>query len=284
MIEQAEIHWHLTDKCNHGCFYCPSKYSGGKNNHTIEKYVEIIEKLQTSKYQHAKSIKWKLGGGEPLQFGGINVILKLIKSKPSFVRLDTSGGETWFETLEIRDFVDHLLVTHHYWQNPSVLNFIIDFCQENNKLLDIMVPLQPGKIRECKALVKDIQSKNVNCHEQTLYDDQGKMIMEYSKGDLNLIKGLPEDYEEPIVNQPPPYVDLSKPPVDDTPSYTGKPCYAGVDYMFISSKGYISGSECGGRNLGNIYSDDWIPPMDPFNCVMTYCRSSNDREKIRIIK
>lgn len=277
MIEQAEIHWHLNDSCNYKCFYCLSKYSAGKNKKTIDQYLNIIEKLQSSKYKFARTIKWKLGGGEPLHFTGLNILLKKIKSKPSYVRLDTSGGETWFEMLEIKNLIDHVLLTHHYWQNISVLNYIIDFALENNKKLNIIIPLQPRKILECRELIEKLKTGGIEVHEQILYDEEGKMISEYNNYDLYLITGKSDSD-----NKPAPYVDLSIPPKDDTPSYTGLPCYAGMDYMFISAKGYISGSVCGGRNLGNIFDQEWSPVNEPFACVMNFCRSAADRKKIRI--
>lgn len=286
MIEQAEIHWHLTDKCNTGCEYCPSRYRGGSNKRTTDEYLAVIEKLQTSRYKHAKSIRWKIGGGEPLHFTNLNILLRKIKSMPSIVRLDTSGGETWFDLLETRDYVDQYKLTHHYWQNVSVVHFIADFCKENDKKLQVIVPLSPGKILEQKELIKELNSTGISAIEQILFNDarQGEIWSGYSNVDINRIFGRPDDWvPPPPVPQPPPvYEDPRIPPVDNTPSYTGLGCYAGIDHIYISHKGYASGSECGGRDIGNVFDANWIVPSDPFPCNMNYCRSNKDRTRLRV--
>ena len=103
----------------------------------------------------------------------------------------------------------------------------------------------------------------------------------YSKKDKNLIRGLPEDYEEPPYI-PGPYIPLNEPPKDNSPSYTGKLCYAGIDILNIDHKGFVTASECGGRPSGNIFEEGWTAPNEPFLCPMLWCRSKNDQERIRV--
>lgn len=286
MIEQAEVHWHLTDKCNIGCEYCPSRYRGGTNKKTTEEYLTVIEKLQTSRYKHAKSIKWKIGGGEPLHFTNLNILLRKIKSMPSVVRLDTSGGETWFDLLETREYVDQYRLTHHDWQNISVVHFIADFCKENKKDLQVVVPLAPGKIFEKRELIEELKSNGISAHEQIIYNDAkpGSYWDMYSIIDINRILRRADDWTPP---PPPPYVepryeDPRIPPIDNTPKYTKLGCYAGIDHLYISHKGYASGSECGGRDIGNVFDDNWQAPSEIFTCNMNYCRSSRDRQRLRV--
>lgn len=286
MIEQAEIYWHLTDKCNTGCQYCYKKYQANSNKRTTEEYLTVIEKLQISRYKNAKSIKWKLSGGEPLQFPGLSQLLKKIKSQPSYVRLDTSGGSTWFDLIETKEYVDHYKLTHHHWQNESVLNFIIDFCIENNKKLNVVIPLYPGKIFEDREKIQKLNLSGIDTQELILRDETnpGNYWAGYSKVDINRIFGRPDNWvpeDEPIKKEPV-YVDLSKPPADDSPSYTGQGCFAGVDYLYISHKGYTAGSECGGRDIGNVFDAYWVAPDAMFNCCVNYCRFQSDRKKIRV--
>jgi organic radical activating enzyme len=290
MIEQAEIHWRLNTYCEHRCVYCPGKYSAGGLDYSEEDYIHAVNKLQESRYQQARSIRWTLTGGEPLSLPNINLMLRQIKNHPSYVCLETAGGESWFPTLEIADYVDYFKVTHHHWQNPSVLNFIIDYCKENKKKLSITVPLMTGKILELKSLIQELQIQGINVKEQILTGDNGYWNG-YTREDINLIEGRAADEDRPPPppaptrdpNAPDPnYVDLSKPPTDNTPSYTGKMCYAGVDYIQIDSRGFCKGSECGGRTLGNIFDKSFIPPSDSFSCPMMYCRSNDDRRKLRI--
>jgi organic radical activating enzyme len=284
-IPEAKVYWHLTDQCEVACDFCPTKYHANTNKKTTEQYLEVVEKLQSSRYKHAESIQWVLDGGEPLNFPGLTLLLKKIKEKPSYVRLDTSGLNSWFNLIETKEFVDHYKLTHHYWQNESVLNFIIDFCQEYSKKLTVIVPLNPGRIHEDRDKVKFLIDSGVDAREKILYTDVkgGAFWSGYSSVDINRILNRPDDYVEPP--PPPPkqvYVDLSKPPEDDSPSYTGLGCYSGVDHLYISHKGYASGSECGGRDIGNVFEPGWQAPDGPFACCVNFCRSGNDRKRLRV--
>ena len=290
MITQAEVHWNLNDNCTMGCEYCPTRYSGNSVHRGVEDYIRVVKKLQDSRYKHAESIKWKLGGGEPLQFPGLGIMLTEIKKMPSYIRIDTSGGESWFDLLAIQDRVDHIRFTHHAWQNVSVLNFAIDFCKDYDKRLTVIVPLQPGKIRECRTHVEELRAQGVEVQEKVLTDDArsgGDFWFGYSARDRNIIRGLPEDYVEPPPEPVDPnavdpnWQDLSKVTAPEY-VYTGKNCYAGVDYIYIGQRGYASASDCGGRDLGNVFAADWQAPDAPFACNMIQCWSEADRRRLRV--
>lgn len=283
-IPQAEVYWHLTDQCNIGCDFCPTRYRANTNKRTTDEYLSVISKLQDSRYLHAESIKWKINGGEPLQFPNLTQLLKLMKSRPSYVRLDTSGGDSWFDLIGTQEYVDHYKVTSHKWQNESVLNFIIDFCKEHDKKLSIIVPLNPGQIFEDRAKVKALTDQGLKAKESILYNNNqhGDIWSGYSTVDINRIYNRPDDWVPEPVKYEPVYVDQTKPPIDDTPSYTGQGCYSGVDYIYISHKGFASGSNCGGRDIGNVFEEGWQAPAGPFPCCVNYCRSSDDRKKLRV--
>ena len=272
-----------------GCSYCPTKYSGNTVNRNIEEYLTVVRKLQDSRYKNAESIHWKIGGGEPLQFSGLGILLNAIRSKPNTVRLDTSGGETWFEIMAIKDMFDHMKFTQHSWQNPSVLNFAIDFCKDEGKRLSVVIPLMPGKILEGRSYVQELIDTGVEAYEQALFNDarKGDWWQGYSTRDINLIRGLPEDYEEPpipIADPSLPDPNWVDPSIIKDPEwvYTGKQCFAGVDYLYISAKGFASASDCGGRDLGNVFKNDWQAPDTSFACPMFQCVHESDRTKIRV--
>ena len=52
--------------------------------------------------------------------------------------------------------------------------------------------------------------------------------------------------------------------------------------MHIDVKGWARGSDCNGRNLGNVFEPEWLPPDSSFACPMMFCRSNNDKRNIRI--
>lgn len=279
----AEVHWKLNSYCEFDCVYCPGKFRGGELDKTLDQYLHVVEQLQTTRYEHCDSINWFLGGGEPLHFPNLNLLLQQIKSKKSYVRLETSGGDNWFSIMEILNYVDHFRITHHYWQNPTVLNYIIDLCKEHEKKLNIVVPLMPGKIKEGREKVAELVAQGIGTNELSLTSEQGGYWHGYSKKDINLIRHLPEDYEEEPAKYVAPsnnYVDLSK--LDGSPVHTGKPCYAGIDWIHIGYKGFASASNCGGRSVGNVFEEGWQAPAQPFSCPMIQCRDKQDQSKIRI--
>jgi len=286
-LDQAEVSWALNAHCGHKCSYCHSQYSGGELDKSVDQYLAIIKKLQDTRYQHHSKIYWKISGGEPLHFPHLGTVLKKMKEKPCVIRLDTSGDDNWFSLYGVINLIDKIKLTYHSWQNDDVFGFALEQCQEKNVSVTIEVPLLPGAIVESRAKVKHFVDLGYVCNEQVLRDLGGNLYPGYSQLDENRIYGRPDDWEpEPVVYDPnlpdPNYVDLST--ANDTdPVYTGMPCYAGVDWLYINPRGFASYSQCGGRNEHfNAFDPAWQPPSNSFPCTVNQCRSEQDRTKIRI--
>lgn len=280
-LDYAEVTWFLNGYCKFQCSYCPSLSKNGGLDFSVDQYLAVIEKLQNTRYQHHSKIYWKLGGGEPLHYPHLNSLLKKIKERPSIVRLDTSGDDSWFSLYSILNYIDRVKLTYHPWQNDDVFGFALEQCQERNIGISIVVPLTPGKINEARQQVQHYKDLGYVCSEQILYEEDGRLYQGYSQVDENRIYGRPDDYiSVPVI---PAYIDLSVPNQVD-PVYTGKPCYAGVDWMTINPRGFVSYSQCGGRNEHyNVFDPQWQPPNGYFACTVNQCRSEQDRRKIRIV-
>lgn len=278
-----KIIWQISGQCTHECWYCLPKYRNNPYYKTTDEYLKVIDLLQNHGNRASiPTMKWKFKGGEPLQFPNFNILLKQIKSKDSFITVETSGGTSWFDFMEISNNIDALILTYHYWQNESVLDYIVDTMQEQEKKLRVVIPMLPGKMKECKNHAKSLRDKGINVKEQLLLTETGMHIGNYSLADLNIFYERDENWVPPEASAPtaPVWVD---PRIDDgAPVYTGKPCWAGVDYLYISSKGFTSGSECGGRDIGNVFEPGWVPPDTAFSCPMLFCRSNFDKQNIRI--
>jgi hypothetical protein len=287
-LEHAEVNWLLNGHCKFQCSYCRPEWRAGTLDKTLDQYITIIEKLQSSRYKHHKKILWKLGGGEPLHFPHLSTILKKIKEKPAIVHLDTSGDDTWFSLFGVLNFIDKVNLTYHTWQNDDVFGFILEQCQEKNIGVSITIPLIPGQIYESKEKARQFRHQGFDCIEQVLREPNGDSYHGYSQVDINRIQGRDDNWmPKPVVfdpNRPDPnYVDLRV--VNNTdPVYTGLPCYAGVDWLQINSKGFVSYSQCGGRNEHfNAFDPNWEPPSDHFPCTVNQCRNEQDRRLIRIL-
>lgn len=281
-LDHAEVTWHLNAYCNLKCAYCRPEWSNGTLDRSIDQYLTVVKKLQNTRYQHHSKILWKIGGGEPLHFPNLSVLLKAMRGRTSIIRLETSGDDTYFSFHRVAHYVDQLKLTYHSWQNDEVIDFILEQCQEKNISVSMVVPLAPGLIFESRAKVDYFKNLGYPCTEQILYDNDGVFHPSYSRVDCNRIQGKPDDWEPEFVEPDPNYVDLSS--INDVdPVYTGLPCYAGVDWLHINPRGFASYSRCGGRSEHyNVFDPNWQPPNDFFNCTMNQCRSEKDRSKIRI--
>ena len=289
MIEltQAEVTWALNSYCTLQCEYCRPEWKSGTIDHSIGEYLSIVEKLQTTRYKHHQTIYWRITGGEPLNFPDIGTLLKKIKEKSSIVELETSGEMDWFSFLRVSKLIDKLHLTYHHWQNDDIVNFILEQCSENNVSVSISIPLESGLIFECREKVSQFIQQGYNCREQVLLDAGGGFYKGYSQVDLNRIHGRDDSWEpEPVVFNPnvpiPGYIDLSV-VTNKEFVYTGNPCYAGVDWLSINPKGFVTYSQCGGRNEPlNVFDPNWMPPDSAFPCTVNQCRSEQDQNKIRI--
>lgn len=287
-----KIIWHFSGGCSNECWYCLSKFKNHPYYKTTEEYLHVIDLLQNHGQRASiPKLSWKFKGGEPLQFTNFNILLKQIKTKDSHIAVETSGGNSWFDIMEISGNIDELILTHHYWQNTTVLDYLVDSMQEQNKKIKVFVPMLPDKMYECKDIVKSLKDRGVDTIEQLLLNDQGGAIENYSMRDLNIFYGRPEDWMPPPPPPPVPRGPNDPDPVwvdpridDGAPVYTGKSCWAGVDYMYIDVKGWVRGSDCGGRDLGNVFEPGWTPPDSSFACPMMFCRSAADKQNIRIDK
>lgn len=286
-LDYAEVHWDLNGYCKFQCTYCPAQFKNGELKYSADQYLAVVDKLQHSRYKHHSKILWQLGGGEPLHFPHLGTVLKKIKKKPSIVRLNTSGDDTWFSLYSVLNLVDEVELTYHSWQNNDIVDLILEQAIEKNVKVSITVPLLPGLIFESREKVKRFQLLGYACNEQVLRNDNGQLYQGYSIIDENRIHGRPDSWlPAPVIRDPnkpdPNYIDLSVANSTD-PVYTGLPCYAGVDWLHIGPNGFVSYSRCGGRSEHfNVFDPNWQAPNNHFPCTVIQCRHDNDRKKIRI--
>jgi len=281
-LEYAQIDWLLNAHCKLQCSYCRPEWKNGPADRPLNDYLEVIKKLQRTRYCHHPKILWRIGGGEPLHFPYLTEVLQAIRAWPSWIRLDTSGDDTYFALYRVLDLINHIHLTYHEWQNDDVVGFILEECRAKQKKVTMAFPLLPGRINETREKINYYQQRGFECTEQILYEPDGRFIKSYSEVDLNRIFRRSDDATTEAAV--PGYTDLSIINSVD-PVYTGLPCYAGVDWIHINPKGFVSYSECGGRNEHfNAFDSAWQAPGEHFACTMGQCRSKNDREKIRISK
>jgi len=281
MTKNPRILWQISGGCDYECWYCPAKNRNNPTYKTLDEYLTVVDKLQN--YGDRKNIpklSWKFKGGEPLHFTNFNILLRNVKAKTSYVTVETSGGQTWFDLYSVVDYIDNLILTHHYWQEQTVLDFLIDVAADKEKEIKIFVPMLPGVIKETRAKMLPYIEAGLSITEQLMTNSTGGPHEKYTMKDLNIFYGRPEDWVPPPAEPTPVWVD---PRIQNgSPVYTGKQCWAGVDYLYIDSKGFPKGSECGGRDMKNVFDPDWTPEFTSFACPMMFCHHDFDRNNIRI--
>ena len=122
----THIHWDLNDFCKSECSYCPTRLRGGAEPPETKDYVRVANLLIDAYKNMGREITWSFDGGEPLDMNDIVVLLKLCRTNGKYMELTTNGGKLWMDWWAIEPYVDKLNLTYHYWQNPSLINYIIE--------------------------------------------------------------------------------------------------------------------------------------------------------------
>jgi len=274
----TDIYWQLSNHCTAECSYCPIRFREGSYPEESWDYIKIVN-LLTNHYNNnlQRIIKWNFDGGEPLDLHNIVRILNTAKANTNHITLNTNGGKLWIDWWAIEPVVDNLILTYHYWQNPKLINYIIDLFKNKNKSLTIKIPIRPNffdiDIQRCETLEKEKQiavtkillftGEYMNGTRYFYTQDQLEKITDSTIPNLSILKNI--------------NVDL-KNLTDTNLSYLGKYCNAGIERLYISYLGFVNGSMCRNITLGNIWLENWKPPMQPQICGMMNCTDPNDRQ------
>lgn len=311
----TNIHWDLNDYCKSECEYCPPRLRGGEEPHETKDYVRIANLLIDSYAKMGREISWVFNGGEPLDMDDIVVLLKLCRTTGTWMTLNTNGGKLWMDWWAIEPYVDDLVLTYHYWQNPKLINYIIETFQSKNKKLSVTVPIRTGEFfDQDMARAAEVENKfKIKVGRSALYhyaDKNGGFLYEYSRDQMYLMSGMtppkpPPKIEKPVIVTPPtiekPVVVTPPPPVptlvkeevarktttweqrhiaiqNSSPVFTGQLCNVGIERLHITHQGWVSGSVCNNQPLGNIWHDGWLPPSGPQVCTKISCTDAFDQK------
>ena len=311
---KTNIFWSLHDYCKSECEYCPIQLRGGPLHRETSEYLRVINILIDSYKAAGRTISWHLDGGEPLDMDDIVTILKLCRTNGEFVHLNTNGGKLWLDWWAIEPYVDSVNLTYHYWQNPSLIKYIIDTYRDKGKTIKVSAPIRPGAtFEEDINRVVDIENaSNFYINKTLLYKeaDQSSGMFPYTTDELNKISFWNRPLGKRVITPPPPapVIVPSTPPSTPPPpvlselakekiqfekttwdqryqqkhdnpfKFTGQLCNAGVESLHISHGGWASGSFCGNQSLGNIWEPNWTINVAPQTCTMLSCTSNHDRK------
>jgi len=277
---KTKIFWSLHDYCEERCFYCPSNFWGGDKPRGIVEYIKLVEKAIQHYKNLGKLIDWSFDGGEPLHYFDFPQILKICKEGGGQISLQTNGGKLWLDWWAIEPHIDHLNLTYHHWQNPNLINFIIDIFVQKNKSLSVYIPMRPGHVIDDLPKLKELELKfNIKVNRQILYENCDKRygMMSYSDEELFAING------QPLIEEKITHSERKQEMLKTDPSYTGMICNAGIERLYINAQGWVKGSLCNDKPLGNIWFEDFIFPNSGHKCGMKVCHFQDDRQITKFI-
>jgi organic radical activating enzyme len=293
------ISWTLNDYCKSECSYCPISLRGGDLPSETTDYLRIANLLiESYSKKQQRQIEWIFNGGEPLDMNDIAMFLKLCRTNSRSVTLHTNGGRLWLDWWAIEPYVDHLHLTFHYWQNPALIKYISDTFHSKGKKINISSPIRHDNVQQDLDRVIELEETLGFLITKTiLYKeaDPSAGMFNYKHEDLKKIdffnkskdqrermlqEKIPKKVkilEEKIYFEETTWDERYEDTYNNNPVYTGQLCNAGVEYLNIVAKGWVSGSNCNNQPLGNIWHNGWMPPQGPQTCTMKACVNESDQ-------
>lgn len=316
MNNLTKILWQLNDYCESECSYCPVSLRGGDLPPETKDYIRVANLIIESYSKMSKEIEWTFDGGEPLNMNDIVTLLKLCRTNGKSMELNTNGGKLWMDWWAIEPYVDKLILTYHYWQNPSLIKYIVDTFLEKKKVLHVNVPIRPDHFEFDMSRADEIElNHKIKVRRTALYKNASRDggMFGYTEDQLLLMSGIkpqpkieipvekPKPMPKPIadvkpISKPLPplikekqdfetksYVERKQEIKNSSPSYTGKLCNVGIEYLIITHLGWVKGSNCNNQPLGNIWQENWSPPSGPQVCTMQACTHPSDQKITKFI-
>jgi len=226
--------------------------------HGILEYIEVTQQLIDHYSSLGRKIDWIFNGGEPLDMFDFPMMLKLCKENGGTIDLTTNGGKLWLDWWAIEPHIDSLHLSYHYWQNPKLIKFIIQSFQKSNKHINIMVPIRPDFFDEDVQRALDIEIEfNIIVSKNVLYNEADPVagMFPYTEKQLRIMRG---EEEQQYFNKTT-FQERYETKIAENPVYTGMLCNVGIERLMISHLGWITGSACNDRPLGNIWNNNPEP-------------------------
>jgi organic radical activating enzyme len=277
---KTKITWNLSNYCKSECSYCPTSLRGGDVPNDIEEYKRVAQLIIDNYTKMGRTIEWTINGGEPLDIDYFPSFLKLCRENGDRLSLHTNGGKIWMDWWAIEPYVDYLSLSYHYWQQPSLVKYIIQTFQKNNKGLDVIVPIRPDHFDEDIKRAIDIENEfSIVVSKSILYNNADTVggMFPYTEQQLRIIRGeelvAEQQYFESTTHD-----ERYQDTYNSNPSFTGQMCNAGIERLNIGHLGWVSGSDCNNIPLGNIWIPGWTPPTQGQKCGKISCISGSDQQ------
>lgn len=280
----TKVYWDLNNYCSKTCSYCPTKLRGGDKPRSIEEYLRVASLIVENYKSLSRVCSWYLDGGEPLDLAYNVSLFRYLKDNGVKMELSSNGGSIWFDWWAIEPYIDHLNLSYHYWQNPALVNYVINLFKEKSKTINIIVPIRPDYFNEDLERSLDIENRfGLTVSKQVLYEmaRSDMNIFPYTDEQLEIITGNTYLVDTRNLSETLDWHERQSLMVKSNPSFTGMKCNAGIEYLYITVDGWAKGSLCNGKPLGNIWDNDWRPPKEPIICPYKSCIHHEDQKILK---
>jgi organic radical activating enzyme len=277
-MSRTKIIWNLHDYCSAQCSYCPTIFKHGDSPPEFHFYKKAATEIITYYTNIGKKIDWIFNGGEPLEIFDLPELLKLCKIDSSTINLTTNGGRLWLDWWAIEPYVDFLNLTYHHWQNPSLIRFIIQAFINKGKYINVSVPIRADMFNEDIDKVISLETEfGIHVNKQILYSHgfERSGFLNYSKEQIEILTGIQHTDNNPLT-----FKEQSEELKNTSPVFTGKLCNAGIEVLHIGHTGWVKGSMCNNKPLGNIWTGITFPDQ-PQVCRMQSCVYPEDQQIIK---
>lgn len=275
----TKIEWNLSDYCKSECSYCPTSLRGGPEPRGLDEYLKVTKTIVESYSKIGKRLEWTFNGGEPLDLDVVP-ILKYCKENGGSITLHTNGGRLWVDWWALVKYVDNLILTYHYWQNPALIKYILDTFVEKQKNFTVNVPIRPdyfdediSRALQIESEYKIIVSKNA-LFKNARPDDS---MYNYTEEQLDIMTGAKYLKEIKYKHETTTFMERHLQKYVSNPVYAGKICNVGIERLYISHTGFVQGARCNNQPLGLIWNENWYPPLMPQVCSMQACVHPDDQ-------
>lgn len=278
--QKTFIQWQLHNYCTRGCSYCPSKFWGGPEPRHVQEYIAVTKKLIDHYSSLGRTINWFFTGGDPLEFFDFPEMLKLCKESGGNITLYSAGGKMWMDWWAIEPHIDTLHLTYHYWQNPSLIKFIIQTFQKKEKQFTIKVPIRPDHFDEDFNRAESIKDEfGIYVEKSVLFKEAEPMLgfYDYTADQLARMHGKEWVEKYFLKTNDKTFEQQFEQSIKENPSYTGRLCNTGIERLLIGAEGWARGSDCNSANYGNIFDPKFTLPTGPEPCKMLSCISEQDQ-------
>lgn len=276
---KTSIYWQVHNYCTGGCTYCPSNIWGGAEPRHVSEYIRVAKIVINHYKSLGRTINWTFDGGEPLEFFDFAEVLKLCKDNDGHISLRSNGGKLWMDWWAIEPNIDRLFLTYHYWQNESLINYIVQTFQKNNKFIEIRVPIRPEFFDDDFSRAENTaQRLGIKVHKDILYVNNHQYLgtHNYTKDQLSLLFG--NKWTDDNFGVKKEFKDRITDAINSSPVYTGAYCNTGIDYLYITGDGWVRGSNCDNSPYGNIFNGNIELPTSPSVCKMLACTFTEDHK------